>query len=481
MMMDFSLVPLLPEIFLAIIAMGLLLVGAMRGNESAAVISWSCASACLVAFLLLLGLRWDEQIILNGLFQFDAYTGFMKGLVLLGMMGTLAVSVQYIHQENMARFEYPVMMLFAAIGMMVMISAHNMLSLYIGLELQSLALYVLAAFQRNSSRSAEAGIKYFVLGAISSGMLLFGISLVYGYTGSLDFSVIAATLQSAGGMPIGAVFGLVFVLVAMAFKLSAVPFHMWSPDVYQGAPTSVTAFFSIVPKLAAAAVLLRLLFGPFAIAYEQWMQIIYALSILSMTLGAFAAIGQENIKRLLAYSSIGHVGYALVGLVPGLPGGIGASIFYLVIYMIMSLGVFGIVLCLRRGNVELTRISDMAGLSKNHPLLAYGMAILMFSMAGLPPVGGFFAKLMVFEAAVAGGYYVLAVAGVLTSVVAAYYYLRIVKVMFFDDAKDPLDKDIGFAKPAIISVCVFLILGFAFNPNVLVYNIMIAVTALMGG
>ena len=478
---DFNLVPLLPEIFMALTAMGLLIVGVFHGNEVTRVISWAAVGSVAIAVMLLLGLSWESVTVLNGMFIFDKFAGFTKLIILLGVIASLALSVRYIIQEGMARFEYPVLVLFAAIGMMIMVSANNLLTLYMALELQSLSLYVLAAFYRNSTKSAEAGIKYFVLGALSSGLLLFGISLIYGFTGSIDFEVIGDSLSALETLPIGFTFGMVFLLAGLAFKISAAPFHMWTPDVYQGAPTSVTAFFAMVPKVAAIALLMRLLFEPFAAASEQWVQIIYFMSLFSMIVGAYAALVQTDIKRLLAYSSIGNIGYALIGLVAVTPEGAGAVILYMFIYMIMTAGVFAVVLSMRRQGLAVTRIEDLAGLSKTAPAMAYGLFILMFSMAGIPPMAGFFGKLVVFNAAVAEGYYILATLGVLTSVIGAYYYLRIIKVMFFDEPADAFDGGIPFARRAILFISVLFVLCFVLKPTPFMETSLSAAAVLFNG
>jgi NADH-quinone oxidoreductase subunit N len=477
----FNLIPLLPEIFMAISAMGLLMVGASQGNQSTPVIAWGACGALALTALVMLGLSWSAVTVLGGMYTFDPFAGFVKLMLLLGLIASIALSVRFLAQEGMERFEYPVLVLFAGIGMMIMVSSSNFLTLYMGLELQSLSLYVLAAFQRYSTRSAEAGIKYFILGALSSGMLLFGISLIYGFTGTLDFALLAKTLAGMEHAPFGLVFGLVFVLAAIAFKVSAVPFHMWTPDVYQGAPTSVTALFAIVPKVAAMGMLMRLLFGPFAPLETEWVQIIYFISLMSMLVGAFAAIAQENIKRLMAYSSIGNMGYALMGLVAGTKEGAGAVILYLLIYMVMSAGVFAVMLNMRRQGLAASRISDLSGLVRHSPWQAYAMFILMFSMSGIPPAAGFFGKLLVFNAAVASGHIVLAVAGVLSSVVAAYYYLRIVKVMFFDEPADAFDKDIPFARRAVLFIAVAFVLAFVFKPTPLLESALDAASALFPG
>ncbi|GJL84871.1 MAG: NADH-quinone oxidoreductase subunit N [Micavibrio sp.] len=467
-MIDFNLVPLLPELFLAMAAMGLLIVGVAHGNSVTPVICWACAAALVVASFLLFGMSWEKQIVLNGMFVFDNFAGFMKLLIILGLITTLALSVKYLEQERISRFEYPVLIVLAGIGMMMMVSASNLLALYMGLELQSLSLYVLAAFNRNSLRSAEAGIKYFVLGALSSGMLLFGISLIYGFTGSIDFGVIRGALEGLEAIPFGVTFGLVFILAGLAFKISAVPFHMWTPDVYQGAPTCVTALFAIVPKVAAIGLLMRLLYEPFLPVHDQWMQIIYFVSLGSMVLGAFAAIAQANIKRLLAYSSIGNMGYALIGIVVGTPEGAGAVVLYILIYMVMTAGVFAIVLGMRRDGIAAEDISDLSGLSKTNPIQAYAMAIFMFSMSGIPPLAGFFGKLFIFQAAVSAEFYVLATLGIMTSVVAAYYYLKIIKVMFFDESIEAFDKDIPFARRVVLFVAVAFLLVFVIRPEAIV-------------
>jgi NADH-quinone oxidoreductase subunit N len=337
-------------------------------------------------------------------------------------------------KEGLARFEYPVIVLFATLGMLMMVSANDLMSLYVGLELSALALYVAASFARDDLRSSEAGLKYFMLGALASGMLLYGASLTYGFAGTTRFAGIAEALE-AGPAPVGLVVGLCFIAAGLAFKVSAVPFHMWTPDVYEGAPTPVTAFFSIAPKVAAIALFLRVMTGPFAPAIAAWQQIIILISAASMLVGAFAAIGQTNIKRLMAYSSIGHVGYALIGLAAGDEAGIRGVLVYMAIYVVMNAGAFGCIVALRKGGVARERIEDLAGLSRTAPMLALAMAVFMFSMAGIPPLAGFFGKLYVFVAAVNAGLWPLAILGVLASVVSAFYYLRIVKVMYFDAAE----------------------------------------------
>jgi NADH-quinone oxidoreductase subunit N len=364
-------------------------------------------------------------------FIVDPFARMLKLLTLTGAAAALVISIEYWRGAGGLKFEYPVLVLLATTGMMMMISANDLIALYVGLELQSLALYVVAAFQRDSSLSAEAGLKYFVLGALSSGMLLYGASLVYGFTGSTDFATIAAAVQPSGAN-LGLIFGLVFLMAGFAFKISAVPFHMWTPDVYEGAPTPVTAFFAAAPKLTAMALTVRVLITAFPAVTIQWQQIVVFLALASMGLGSFAAIGQTNIKRLMAYSSIGHMGYALVGLAAGSAEGVQGVIVYLAIYLAMTLGTFACILAMRRDGRMIEDIDSLSGLSRTQPLMAFMLAMLLFSLAGIPPLAGFFAKFYVFLAAMHAGLYALAVIGVLLSVVGAYYYLRIVKLMYFD-------------------------------------------------
>ena len=363
----------------------------------------------------------------------------MKVLVLIGSALAIVMSLTFNEREALDRFEFPIVVLFATLGMLMMVSANDLIALYLGLELQSLSLYVLAAFRRDTLRSSEAGLKYFVLGALSSGMLLYGCSLIYGFLGATGFDAIAAAV--GGGDPsLGVVVGLVFLLAGLCFKVSAAPFHMWTPDVYEGAPTPVTALFSVAPKIAALALFVRVLMEPFGDLTDKWQQIIVVVAILSMAIGAFTAIVQENIKRLMAYSSIGHVGYALVGIATGTEEGVRAVLIYLAIYLFMNVGVFACILGMRQKGSAVENISDLAGFSKSRPLVAGIFAALMFSMAGIPPLAGFFGKFYVFMAAVNAGLVPLAVFGVLASVVGCYYYLRIVKVMYFDEAGEDMDR-----------------------------------------
>ncbi|MCK5384735.1 MAG: NADH-quinone oxidoreductase subunit NuoN [Alphaproteobacteria bacterium] len=454
-----------PEIFLIVTAIGYLLVGAIQGNKATNVLCWSAILCFAISAVLLIYTSWDTYFVLGGVLVNNAFSNLIKLIILLGLIVSTALSTQYLYQERLARHEYPVLLILAGVGMMFMVSANNMLALYMGMELQSLSLYVLTAFQRNSVRSGEAGIKYFILGALSSGLMLFGISLIYGFSGSLDFQLIGQSIDNMDAIPPGLTIGMVFVIAAIAFKISAAPFHMWTPDVYHGAPTGVTAFFDLVPKVAALAVLIRLMLGPFAGAYEQWEQILYLLALASLLFGAFGGIAQENIKRLMAYSSIHHMGYMLIGVIVNSDIGIAAVILYLSIYLVTTAGVFAVILCMRKEGLAVNRISDLSGLSKNHPVLAYAMAILLFSMSGLPPAAGFFGKLFIFNAAIAHGYYTLAVLGVLASVVAAYYYLRIIKIMFFDKPLDALDDDIGVERKLVLLGALVFVVGFIFTPD----------------
>jgi NADH-quinone oxidoreductase subunit N len=425
----------LPELILAIGAIALLMVGAFSSNGEAAgrTVTW-LAMAVLIAAGIAVSAQSGTATVFGGAFVSDGFTRFLKDVILVGATLTLLITFDNFSRAKLLLFEYPVLVLLATLGMLMMVSANDLIALYLGLELQSLALYVIAAFKRDDVRSSEAGLKYFVLGALSSGMLLYGASMLYGVTGSTSYATIAASAQ----MPematnIGLTFGLVFVLVGIAFKVAAVPFHMWTPDVYQGAPTPVTAFFAGAPKIAAMALLLRFTQAALPSVAPQWQQIVIFLSIASMALGAFAAIGQNNIKRLLAYSSIGHVGFALVGLAANSPEGTSGVLIYLAIYVAMTVGAFACVLSMRRGDHYVENISDLAGLAKSDLTFATILAILMFSFAGIPPLAGFWAKWYVFLPAIKAGLYPLSVIGMISSVIGAFYYLRIVKVMFFDE------------------------------------------------
>jgi NADH-quinone oxidoreductase subunit N len=434
-----------PEMILAVGALFLLMVGVFAGEKSSEPVSWLAVLVIIFAGGWILFNPGEGQAY-AGAFVADAFGRYMKLLVLVGSAGALVMSIAMARQEKIDKFEYPVLIVLATLGMLLMISANDLISLYMSLELQSLALYVVAAMNRDSAKSTEAGLKYFVLGALSSGMMLYGMSLVYGFTGHTGFPEIAAAL-TAETRSLGLVFGLVFVFAGLAFKISAVPFHMWTPDVYEGAPTPVTAFFAAAPKVAAMALTVRISIDAFQPVFADWRQIVVFISIASMVLGAFAAIGQTNVKRLMAYSSIGHVGYALVGLAAGNQEGVSGVALYMAIYMVMTLGSFAVILAMRTPEGEpLERIDDLAGLSATNPLMATVLTILMFSLAGIPPLAGFFAKYFVFMAAIKSGLYALSIIGVLASVVGAYYYLRVIKVMWFDASTTAIARVPGTLK-----------------------------------
>ncbi len=470
--MDQAVLPLrdlglaLPEIVMAVGAMALLMLGVFRSERAGDTVSWLAVALMILAAFLVLRESGTPQTAFGGAFVVDAFGRFMKILVLLGSGVVIVMSLTFLRQAKILKFEYPVLIVLATAGMMLMISANDLISLYLGLELQSLSLYVIAAFRRDSVRSSEAGLKYFVLGALSSGMLLYGASLIYGFTGSTEFAHIAASLGSANA-GLGLIFGLVFFLAGIAFKISAVPFHMWTPDVYEGAPTPVTAFFASAPKVAAMALLVRTVVGAFPAITPDWQQILVFLAIASMGLGAFAAIGQRNIKRLMAYSSIGHMGYALIGLAAGTAEGVQGVIIYLAIYLVMNLGTFAVILSMRRNEAMVEEIDELAGLSRTNPMMAFMLAMLLFSLAGIPPLAGFFAKFYVFLAAIHAGLYALSVIGVLASVVGAYYYLAIIKVMYFEPPAERFERMVPELQ-AVLVVSGLLILFFFVYPSPLV-------------
>ncbi|WP_298369409.1 NADH-quinone oxidoreductase subunit NuoN [uncultured Bradyrhizobium sp.] len=432
----YQLQPVLPELVLAVGAMVLLMIGAYRGQGTTRLITALAVCLLVLTGVLELWLPAGKLVTFGGSFIVDDFARFLKILTLIASAATLILSTEYLSQPSSRNFEFSILVLLSTLGMMVLISAGDLISLYLGLELMSLALYVVAASQRDNAKSSEAGLKYFVLGALSSGMLLYGASLIYGFTGTVSFAGIAAAATTGS---IGIVFGLVFLLAGLCFKVSAVPFHMWTPDVYEGAPTPVTAFFASAPKVAALAVFTRATLTAFPGIVTQWQQILVFVAIASMALGSFAAIGQTNIKRLMAYSSIGHMGFALVGLASGTVEGAQGVLIYITIYVAMTLGTFSIILAMKRNGQALEQISDFAGLSRTNPLIAFIFAMLLFSLAGVPPLAGFFGKWYVFVAAIKANLFTLAVIGVLTSVVGAFYYLSIVKVMYFDQPLGKLD------------------------------------------
>jgi len=430
---------ILPEIFISLSTMFLLILGVFLKDGSKLIFNISLLVLLITAIITI-----NETFSINRMTLFndsvviDYMSSFMKIITLLGAFLVLIISSSYLKIFKIFKIEYPILILSSVLGMMVMISSNDLMVFYMGLELQSLALYVLATFNRDQLKSSEAGLKYFVLSALSSGLLLYGCSLIYGFSGSTNFDTIANQLNSNEYV---LTFGIVFILVGLAFKISAVPFHMWAPDVYEGSPTSVTLFFTMVPKIAALTVFIRFLYVPFLNLIDQWQMIIIFLSIASMLFGAIAAIGQTNIKRLIAYSSIGHIGYTLAGLATGSNEGIQSSIIYISIYIIMNLALFSCLLMLKRNNQYYEEIGDLSGLSKNHPLLSLSLLIILFSLAGIPPLAGFFAKFYIFKAVLEQSMYFLAIVGLLSTVVAAFYYLRIIKIIYFDAEKEKYDQD----------------------------------------
>ena len=427
-----------PEIFISLAIMFLLILGVFK-KKSSDIIHYLSIISLLITGILILNNPSDTIITLfSGSFIIDNLSSFMKSLTILGGAIILLMSKKFLKLSKIFLIEYPILILSSILGMMVMISSNDLMVFYIGLELQSLALYVLASFNRDQLKSSESGLKYFVLSALSSGLLLYGCSLIYGFSGSTNFDVIADTVSSNN---YGLTFGIVFILVGLSFKISAVPFHMWAPDVYEGSPTPVTLFFSIVPKIAALTVFIRFLYIPFINMIDQWQPILIFISIASMIFGAVAAIGQKNLKRLIAYSSIGHIGYALAGLSVGTNEGLQSSIVYISIYIIMNLGFFSCLLMMKKNDLYFETIDDLSGLSRNHPILSICFMVVLFSLAGIPPLAGFFAKFYIFKSVIEQSMYFLAIVGLLSTVIAAFYYLRIIKVIYFDEPKEKYDTD----------------------------------------
>lgn len=477
-----QLMPAFPEIFLAIVTLFLLVFGVLRKNDDTVSVSNFGLFALISVGVVLMRFCGESLSTFGGMYVTDAFAVYMKMLVVGGSAFSLFMSLRYTQNQRIARFEYPVLILFSTLGMMLMISANDLISLYMALELQSLPLYVLASMRRDSVRSTEAGLKYFVLGALSSGMLLYGASLIYGFTGATNFDVIADVLQNQRDVPLGVLTGMILLLSGLAFKVAAVPFHMWTPDVYEGAPTSVTAFFAIVPKMAAVALMVRVFMGPFEPLVDDWRQVVVLISVASMALGAVAAIAQQNIKRLLAYSSIGHVGYILMGLAAASEAGVKSIALYAAIYVAASIGTFAIVLSMKQKDRMVENIRDLSGLASRQPLMALCMALMMFSMAGIPPLAGFFGKLFVFQAAIDAGLYALAIFGVLASVVSAFYYLRVIKVMYFDPAADEgLDAADDPRLNTALSLSSGAVLLFILMPAPLLSAAGMAAAALFGG
>ena len=459
-----------PEVSLAILAIACLMYGLFSKNNSFnKATNFATLSLIFVSFLVYFDFTTNFALFEN-FFSNTTFTKFFKILTILGAAASLIISKNYFIDTKINRFEIPTLLLFSTLGMMLMISSKNLMMMYLAIELQSLSLYVVASIKRNSLESAESGVKYFILGALSSGILLYGFSLVYGFTGQTNFDGIYISLSQLDKLPIGLVFGLVFILVGLAFKVSAVPFHMWTPDVYEGAPTSITAFFAIVPKLAAIALIFRFCLEPFNNFYFEWTQVIFFLSLASMFLGAVAAIAQKSIKRLLAYSSIGHVGYVLIALVAASDQGIRSASIYMFIYLIMNISVFAILLSLKKSDNYVEKIDELSGLSKTNPVVSVSLAIIMLSMAGIPPFIGFFGKFYVFIAAIESQQYILAILGVLASVISAFYYLRIIKGMYFDEviAGENFDFTINNQAKVILFTLIFIITFFILYPSLLV-------------
>jgi len=463
---------LLPELFLSLSIFFILMAGVFKKNSYNFVINLSLFALSLI-FLILLNVDTFKIKVFSDTFISDPFTNFIKILIVVSSLFILNFSQAFIKENKIDKFEYPIIILIAILGMFIMVSSNDLILFYLGLELQSLSLYILAAIDRDNQRSSESGIKYFILSALSSGLLLYGCSLLYGFTGSTNFDQIALQLNSDNT---GAIFSVVFILVGLAFKISAVPFHMWTPDVYEGSPTSVTSFFAVAPKIAGLAVLIRFMQIPFQNILVEWQTIIIFISIGSMILGAVAAIGQTNIKRLMAYSSIGHIGYALAGVATGTVSGYSSSIIYITIYAIMNIGAFGCIFLMRSAGVYKENIEDLSGISKKHPLLAISFLIILFSLAGIPPLGGFFAKFYVFMSVVENEMYVLAVIGLLSTVISAFYYIRIIKIIYFDELKEPFDqiKNISIVSTVFLS-CLILITFFVYPSiiNTLVSSIFI--------
>ena len=456
---------ILPEIFISLGIMFLLMLGVFKKNSSGIVYTLS-----IIILLITLGLiinfpSGQEIYLFNNGYKIDQLSIFMKIITIISGIFVLISSYKYIKIEKIFKIEYFILILCSILGMLVMISSYDLIVFYIGLELQSLSLYVLAAFNRNQTKSSEAGLKYFILSALSSGLLLYGCSLIYGFSGSTNFYLISENIHSS---EYGNVFGIVFILVGLAFKIAVVPFHMWAPDVYEGSPTSVTLFFAVVPKIAALTVFIRFLYVPFVNLIDQWQMIIIFLSLASMIFGAVAAIGQKNLKRLIAYSSIGHMGYALAGLAVGTNSGIQSSIIYISIYLIMNLGIFCCLFMMKRKDKFFDNLEDLAGLSKNHPIISLSLLILLFSLAGIPPMAGFFAKFYIFMSVIEQSMYFLAIVGLLSTVISAFYYLRIIKIIYFDPPKEQYDQDHNFGLRISLTIATLLILFYFVYPSGLI-------------
>ena len=453
-----------PEIFLSLSIMTLLMIGVFKKKSENLVYNLSIITLAILFTMVVNLFAINDQFIFNYSYKIDNLSSFMKALTILSGIFVMISSSIYLKSLNILKIEYPILILSSILGMMVMISSNDLIVFYLGLELQSLALYVLASFNRDNILSSESGLKYFVLSALSSGLLLYGCSLVYGFSGSTNFIEIANTSKN---IEYGVIFGLVFLIVGLAFKISAVPFHMWAPDVYQGSPTSVTLFFAALPKIAALTVFIRFLFTPFINLIDQWQTIIVFISIASMIFGAIAAIGQSNLKRLIAYSSIGHMGYALAGLASGTNEGIQSSVIYISIYLVMTLAFFSCLFMMRKKNVFYEDIQDLSGLSTNHPILSISLLIILFSLAGIPPLAGFFAKFYIFMSVIEQSMYFLAIVGLLSTVLAAFYYLRLIKIIYFDKPKQTFEKDHNFGLRLTLAVSTGILVLYFIYPGLL--------------
>ena len=455
---------ILPELFLSLSIIFLLMFGVFVKKSFKLVYSLTILTLVLSVALLI---NQPNEIVkvFNESYIIDKLSILMKVLTLVFCLFVLLYSKEYLKFNNIDKIEYPILVLTSVLGMLLMISSYDLIIFYLGLELQSLCLYILASFKKDNLKSTEAGLKYFILSALATGILLYGCSLIYGFTGSTNFDAISNNLDQRNT---GAVFGIVFVIVGLAFKISLVPFHMWTPDVYEGSPTSVTLFFATVPKIAALTVFIRFMYVPFVNLISEWQTIVIFLAVGSMILGAIAAIGQENIKRLLAYSSIGHMGYAIAGLSTGSNTGIQSALIYLIIYLVMNIGAFCCILMMKRENIFCEKISDLSGLSKNHPMLALSLLIIFFALAGIPPLAGFFAKFYIFMAVIESEMYILAIIGLLTTVISAFYYLRIIKIIYFDKPEKPFELVYDYGLKITLITSSILILIYFINPTVLI-------------
>jgi len=463
-----------PELFIGIALLGLLMLGVFKKNSFNIVSKFASFALLLAIPIIFINDSTSLKLFSND-YVIDELSSFLKILILGSSAFALFFTNQYIKDNKIDKFEYPILILAAVLGMFVMVSSNNLLGLYLGIEMQSLSLYVLASLNRDSAKSTEAGVKYFVLGALSSGLLLYGCSLVYGFTGSTNYYIIAENFNSEN---VALLFGLVFILVGLAFKISAVPFHMWTPDVYEGAPTSVTAFFALAPKVAGFGAIIRILYVAFGNVFDEWQSILIFISVASMILGAVAAIGQTNIKRLMAYSSISHMGYALAGLTTGIQEGVSAAVLYIFIYVVMNIGSFVCIVIMKRKNIYLENIRDLSGLSKNHPVVAFSLTVMLFSLAGIPPLAGFFAKFYIFMAVVKSELIILAIVGLVTSVISAFYYLRIIKIIYFDPEQEKLDPITSKGIKISLAFSTLIILFYFLNPSILNYFVNIASKAI---